>query len=673
MRIISFIFILFCVFSAHAQSVEKDTVLPYILDNIVVTSERYSSALKNSDTGTLKLDMEFMHRLPKILGNADPMRYTQMLPGIQTNSEYDAGIHIQGNDNSHNIISIEGVPVYNAAHMLGIFSVFNPSHFQTMSVTKSATAKEGYSRIGGIIDMELSDRIPTRFNGEVNAGLMSSQGTLRIPIGKSAAIFTSLRISYLNLLYSPLLKIDDGRLIYSFGDVNVSYVQKIKQSHSLIIDFYTGVDDASITDPSSKLYFSTNVKWGNMLGAAHWNYKFKNGDMNQSLYFSGYSNRFRIKGDYNIIAPSEIYDFGYRSNATYKNWKFGLSLTNHNITPQFPQFEEEYLESKGEEKKRSVIQGDINVCYSGELACGFNYDIAVKGDIYSDLKGYDYAALNPHARIGYENRRFGNIEFSYSLQHQYLFNCGFTSLGMPVEFWIEATEEREPQYSHNFHLNYKRGLFKGKYDISLELYYKRLYNQIEYKSSPLDILNKQYSLDDAIIKGNGYNYGCNVMINKLTGKLTGWVSYSFGRAMRKFGIYGDKWFPSNHERIHEANIVATYRITDRLDIGGTFTYASGTPFTSVKHLFFINSNMVTEYGEHNANRLKDYIRLDISANYDFIKKGNNTAGVNISLYNVLCRRNEIYYGLRIYSDKFKFQRYTFLTSILPSLSFYYKF
>ena len=195
-------------FSTQVYCAENDSISHY-LEDIVITSERNTSPLKSGDTKVIKMDMEFMHHLPKILGNADPMHYTQLLPGIQTNAEYDAGLHIQGCDNSHNAITIEGIPVYNASHLLGFFSTFTPSHFSSMSIIKNATAGEGYSYIGGILNMELHDSIPQKTNGEFTVGLMSSQGTIGIPIGKKAALFTSVRLSYLNLLYSPLLKIDD--------------------------------------------------------------------------------------------------------------------------------------------------------------------------------------------------------------------------------------------------------------------------------------------------------------------------------------------------------------------------------------------------------------------------------------------------------------------------------
>lgn len=617
--------------------------------------------------------MEFMHRLPKILGNADPMHYTQLLPGIQTNAEYDAGLHIQGCENSHNIISIAGVPVYNASHLLGLFSTFIPSHFSRMSIIKNATAGEGYSCIGGILSMELHDTIPQKTKGEFSVGLMSSQGTIKIPFGKKAALFTSMRLSYLNMLYSPLLKIDNGQLFYSFGDINATYLQKIGKKHTMQIDIYSGFDKAEIKYPTSKLYFNTQTTWGNSLGAIHWNSSFPKVTLDHSIYFSGYRNRLNITGNYNVALPSEIYDVGYRSKATFKNFETGISIINHNTTPQSPEFKNSSIITDETDYRQHTLESSIFAKYKG---CFFNklyYDVALKGDLYSDMKGYTHTALNPFAMIAYDTWKTGRFELCYSHQHQYLLNCGFTNLGMPVEFWISADTKNKPQHAHNFQLCYKREIFNGKYDIKFEGYYKILYNQIEYNGSPLDMLSQKYSLDNIIISGDGYNYGANIMLNKLSGNLTGWISYSYGRALRKFDIYGNKWFSANHERIHEVNLVATYNIGKRFDIGGTFVYASGTPYTSIKYFYIMNENILTEFSGHNENRLKDYIRLDISANYDIIKNEKRTAGINLSIYNVLCRKNEIYYGLKAKNNSFRFQPTSFLTNILPSISFYYKF
>ena len=665
--------------SIQTYSVECDSVMPIMLEDVGIVSNRITSPIKNDGARTLKLDMEYMHRLPKILGNADPVHYTQMFPGVQTTSEIDAGIHMYGNENSHNVVSLHGVPVYNPAHILGLFSVFNPTHFSQMSVTKSAAASDGYSRLGGLIDMKLHDDVPDSVKGDFTVGMMSSQGTLQVPLGKKAALFTSLRLSYLNLIYSSLFNVDGTQLKYSFGDVNVTYLQKIKENHTLHIDFYTGLDDVKLMESSSKLYNNAGSRWGNMLGAAHWDYKYSAGNLKQSLYFSGYSNMLRVSGNYNVTMPSEIYDFGYRADAAYRNFRFGISMANHNIVPQTPLSENQSVIGTGELYRQKNLEAALYVKYSGRIFRYFNYDIALKGDIYTKFRdkrssGYNYQALNPYVRLGYGSELFGDIEVSYSTQHQYLLNCGFTSLGLPVEFWIGADADNKPQVAHSIQMNYHRELFDGDYDVSVEAYYKRLYNQVEYNLSPFDLFNKQYPVNDAIINGDGYNYGVNIMINKLTGKLTGWVAYSYGRALRKFGKYGDKWFPANHERIHELNVVVSYKINDRIDVGGTFSYASGTPYTKVKYLYLMNGNVLAEYGEHNSNRLKDYMRLDLSVNYDIIKKGNRVFGANASIYslNFLFRKNETYYKIMI-GEHFEFAGSSYIKTPIPSVSIYYKF
>lgn len=666
----------------QAYCVEKDTI-SHFLNEIVIETKVNTSPIRTPNIGTLKMDLGFMHRLPKIFGNADPIHYMQMLPGIQTNAEYDAGLHIQGCENSHNLISIEGVPVYNASHLLGFFSTFNPAHFSKISITKSAIANDGHSRIGGILNMELNDEVPKNVNGEFSVGLISSQGTLRLPIGKNAAVFTSLRLSYLNFLYAPLLRIDDKQLLYSFGDINVSYIQRIGVNHTLSANLYSGIDNARLAESEHikkddmslgiMSSFDAQTIWGNLLGSLHWTYKFKAGKVKQNLYYSGYRNKLRLISDYAVGLPSGIYDIGYQAKAVYCNWESGISIVNHNITPQKPEYAGIFINTTSEEYKQNVIEGNLFAKYSGSILSEIYYDVALKADLYSNFKGYNYRALNPYAMLAYDTRKFGRLELSYSHQHQYLFNCGFTSLGMPVEFWIGADGKNKPQYAHNFQIGYMREIFNGMFDVKFEAYYKMLYNQIEYNGSPLDILNKEYSADNIIIRGNGYNYGASIMLNKVTGNLTGWLSYSFGRAMRKYDVFGNKWFSANHERIHEINLVATYKIGKRWDIGGTFAYASGTPFTSVKYFYIMNNNILTEFGEHNANRLADYIRLDLSVNYDIIKKENVTAGFNLSIYNLLCRKNEIYYGLKISKNNFKFEATSLLADMLPSISFYYKF
>lgn len=666
-----YILIIFTFFQVPLYGIEKDSVA-HCLDAVVVESSINQSPLKISYAGVFSLKMDIMHRFPKILGNADPLRYSQFLPGVQTNAEYDAGLHIYGCDNSHNLISIENVPVYNPAHMLGLFSVFNPAHFSSMSLTTHSDAATTANRIGGILNMTLYDTIPPKPTGSFDVGVLSSQGNLRLPVSEKSLLSISFRASYLNLLYASLLKFEDSRVRYSFGDVNISYLHKFNNKNTICVDFYSGKDEISLDD--SNVDFSTDVKWGNTLASIHWKHSGAI-KVNQSIYYTGYKNKMFVAGSGTCVAlPSRIYDLGYNADARYHNLAAGFSFVNHHIEPQRPQFEESSINPVSDTRDFNTYEASLYAKYSGEISYNLRYELAAKGVAYAnETTDYTHCSVNPSAKLLYDNIFAGCFEVGYTLHRQYMLNTGFTSMGLPVEFWLSCDVDKKPYSAHSFHFAYSVGLLDNRYSVGVNLYYKRLFNQIEYNATPLDIYNKEYSINNVLLKGNGKNYGVNVIAKKNVGAVVGWVSYSYGRALRKFPQYGNKYIPANHERIHELNAVCTYRLNKKWDFGAVFVFASGNPFTAPKQFYILNGNIVSEFGEHNANRTRSYSRLDISANYDIVNRRGKTMGVNISLYNVLLSKNDLYNRLKVYKGKFYYASVRFFTRILPSISFYYKF
>jgi hypothetical protein len=182
-----------------------------------------------------------------------------------------------------------------------------------------------------------------------------------------------------------------------------------------------------------------------------------------------------------------------------------------------------------------------------------------------------------------------------------------------------------------------------------------------------------YDIKNSLMHGNGENYGFSIMLNKCSGHLTGWMSYTYTHARRSFDMNARrKTYPASHERPHEINAVATYAANRHWSFGGTLVYASGTPFTAAQSLFFLNNNLIIKYGEYNAARLHPYVRLDLSANYKWGSKVEH--GVNFSLYNVTCRDNDLFYYLSIHDNgSFVYCPVTFVLRTLPSLSYYLKF
>ena len=614
-----------------------------------------------------------MNALPKILGNANPLHLAQFLPGIQTNSEYDAGIHIQGCESGHNQISISGVPVYNPSHILGLFSTFNSSHFTNVLIEKQSPISSG-NFLGGNIEMTPQSQLVKKIGGELSIGPMSSQGTLKIPFGKKTSLYLSARGSYLNLLYGKWLKIDDNELVYGFGDYNLTFLWEPTEKDLVWIDGYYGQDNAKQTDNATGAFFK--VEWGNYLGAVHWKHKYFKSTLTQSFYSTNYKNKltFNPTGQ-NYFLPSSIYDYGYKATWEQKHWNLGGKAIIHRILPQTPQLPDE---KRNEDMLPLIKQNCQEYSLFGE--CTYPIDRhwmlkgGLKGTLFVTPEKKKYAGANPMAQIGYAPNEEQRFTLEYQWQQQYLFQTGFSNMGLPTEFWFSAKDNISPQKAHSLSLTYDIEFGNGDWKLSTSLYYKRLQHQVEFIGNLLDLLEEGYQLENSIANGKGNNYGFNILLNKLTGKWNGWVSYSFGKALRTFDHpLLTKTYPSNHERVHELNLLTVYRPTKKWELSATFVVASGTPFTAPDYIYFWNGHLISHFGEHNANRLNPYMRLDLSANYAFKKTKKKEHGLNFSLYNTTMKKNDLFYRMKFHNGRFAYRPVRFLLPILPSINYYCKF
>lgn len=665
--------LVFCALSSSAYSQEDESAWTFSLDSVTITGFRNRLPVKSDVRGMTIWDMSNMNLLPQILGNSDPIHYAQMLPGIQTNNEYRSGINIEGCDNQHNQITIDGVPIYNVNHLLGFFSTFNSAHFHSMSIAKGIVNAGSPNRIGGQVDMLHFTDIPDSLIGNISVGLISSQGALHFPIGLKTSISLSFRKSYLNFLYNQWMKADDKQINYSFYDANITLTHQVNENNLLMFDFYSGRDTGIFSE--NHYLAEMKAQWGNNMGAVHWVYNKNNGvTIKTTAFVTNYQNRFRLEmQNMSFYLPSSITDIGLKGDFERKGWDFGLETTIHHIRPQSIDNNRGFNISDVVVKKTNSMESSIYGNYEYHL----NRNIKIMGGIRGTFfiaNNNVYTALDPSLRFLYDNSTW-NISATYAFRHQYLFQTGFTDIGLPTEFWISSSKDIKPQFAHECSARINTYLFDRRFRIEFGLFYRRLYNQLAYKGSVLDFVNTVYNLNSALLHGNGENYGLNLILNKCTAPLTGWVSYTYTHARRSFDEERRKeYYPASHERPHELNVVAIYAVGKHWNFGGTIVYASGTPYTPAKTLYVLNNNIIMKYGKYNSSRLKPYIRLDLSVNYKWVGRNNSEHGINFSLYNATSRTNELFYYLRTKKDgSFSYQPVTFILYALPSIGYYYKF
>ncbi len=658
-----------------AKAQTTDSIKAANLRNIDVVAPRLRGNLRANQLGQLSLNLDFLADMPKLFGNADPLRFAQTLPNVQTSGELDAGLHIEGCDNAHNEMAINGVPVHNAAHLMGFFSVFNASHFSQMRLSPTALTAGYANRLGGFVNFSSPDTIARKLSAEGSVGIISSQATLRIPTGRKASVAVSGRWAYINLLYHKLLNVTDMALKYGFYDANLTWTYQPDSKNTLQMDYYSGQDDALLDDRQSS--YSGKLLWENYVGALHWTRRMGRSTLKQTAYLSAYTNNFSsVFENIKMNLPSSLTDWGYQAHFAHGPLSLHAAAVYHRLRLQSPEISGDRQYSSPSPQRQRTLETSLGVDMSLPLTEHLQLTGGVRATFYRSPDAL-FWGIDPLLNLVWQSP-VGTFLVSGSVKRQYLFRTGFSSINLPSEFWMSSSTNHRPQRAINLSANYRKPLLRGAFQLTVGVYHKRLFHQFEYVTTPFEVIfNPQDNLTQALIEGNGRNYGLHLMLEKRTGRLTGWMSYAWGRAQRRYPgspLLGN--YPANHERVHEFNAVASLQLSTRWRLGATLVWASGTPFTAPENFYLLDGNLVSQFGRHNGARLGTYTRLDLSANYLLYSRNGREHGLNISVYNANLRRNDLFWRIRIDGDGYSYRPMSLLPRrlpFMPSVSYFFKF
>lgn len=666
---VKFFALAFLLLTALETAAQNDTVINRTVDEIVVKAEKKRNVSVNS-TGRITLSAPAMKNMPRVLGEADPLKYILMLPGAGTSSDYASGISVQGCDYSQTFIGIDGVPVFFPYHLFGIFSVCNPTHFSDVIFEKSIHETSFENRLGGLIDLKPKQHKVKRLSGDFNAGMLASSFTLEIPCGKKISAFLSSRISYISLFYSPLLNTLDGEIKYNFQDMNFTGVYRINYYNKLVFNAFYDNDDFLIKETGS---IGLSLSWQNRLFSASWQHEGA-ADTKLTAFYSGFNSCLDLTMAKNKISvPSEISASGLKFVSDYPFFhdkcilKSGGSLAYYTLCPQGVD---------------SDFGGRINPDtkdYEGSAFCQNEYNL---GGNLSFVLGMKYSAFKT------ENTCFQNFaplftvnfnalgcEFSahFAVYTQYLHQIGFSDVGLSTNSWIEISKKLPPQKSNAFSLCCLKEFDGGKYVVQAEGYYKKVSGQCEFFGNIFDLFSTEYSAENYIEHGEGYNTGIDLLVNKNAGNFFGNLGYSAGLSRRKFTQFYDGYLPSSNEILQTIKVDANYKAGRKWLLSAVFNYSSGRPVTPIKYVYMIGEKLIAEYGRHNSARLKDYHRLDISASYKFPgrRNGRFLNSINLTVINVYGKENtELrYYKLSLETNKILYREKTSVFRFMPSLSY----
>ena len=657
-----------CVIPLYAQS---DSLSTHAIDEVVVEEVRQPLVRYNT-LGKTYWSIKTMEAMPM----SDPLRNIQLLPGVQTASENVGGTFVQGCDNSHNYTTINGAPVYYPMHLLGYFSTFNSSYFKDLTFSKSMHLTTA-NRLGAEVGVESADTVPRRFGMDMDFGLLTAQAAMRIPLGEKLGFAVAGRYSDVNLVYDRLVNSNEKRRIaYCFYDLNMGMLYTPTERDVLSVDFYQGCDYAGLDFFNYEIL--SQLEWGNRVASLRWNRRGGTLSQEHVLYYSAYHSALDLEQmDSRASLPAHIQTLGGKSELRYMAGAIfltcGVELMHHAVAPQAPQVTGSIAEVHTPQQVQRADEGAVYLQADYMFGGGMELIGGLRASGFHN--GRWHGGVDPRLTLRCQPSSVTTLQLTAGTYTQYLHQVGFSSNGLPSEFWIASDGNVAPQRSGKVSLAWQQDVWSRRYRLSVETYLTRLAGQVEYRGNALGLLTETYDLYGNLVVGDGYNYGIDLMMQKNAGRLTGWISYSWAKAPRSSMRNGELLgYPSVHNREHDFNVVANWKINDKWNCSATCIYATGTPYTGIKNAYILGETGIVNYEAYNSSRYPALVRLDLGVTRQLSPVRGISHSVKFAVYNATFAKNPISYDYYNYSGSVLYRRpvYIFSTAI-PSVSYFMRF
>jgi hypothetical protein len=634
------------------------------LKEITITGERSNNNVVSGELIS-KINVKEIQNIPVILGEKDILKTIQLLPGVSPAGEGNAGFYVRGGGVDQNLILLDEAPVYNPSHLLGFFSTFNSDAIKDITLYKGGFPAEYGGRLSSVVDIKMNEGNNKEFHVSGGIGIIASRLAVEGPILKNKGSFMiSARRTYADIFlkFLPGTGADStakNSTLY-FYDLNMKANYQFSNKDRLYLSCYLGRDNFNLGG-------NLGLNWGNFTATTRWNHIFSNKIFsNTSLIFNKYSYNFNVAvGNIDMNVISEIKDWNLKEDINYflnsnNMIKFGFNSIYHTFVPSKVDstvfFHVKSMDNRYALENAFYFSNEQTISEHLKATYGLRYSLFSSigpGTIYTydevsdvvDSVSYPngkifntYGGFEPRILVNYIINDSASVKASYARTHQYIHLLSNTTSTTPFDLWVPSNINILPEIADQYTLGYFRNFSKNMYETSVELYYKTLQNQIDYRNGANLILNNK--VESQLVFGKGWGYGAEFLVRKKYGKLTGWISYTYSKTKRQFkDINGGSAFLAKQDRPHNVAIVGMYEIKPRLIFSATWIYCSGNVVTFPSGRYIIDGNVIPYYTERNGYRMPDYHRLDIGLTWTRRKTERFESSWNFSIYNVYARAN----------------------------------
>ncbi len=672
-----------------------------VLADVVITAEKANKNVESVEMSKEKMSIQKIKSIPAVFGEVDVIKAIQLLPGISATGEGQSGFNVRGGSVDQNLILLDEATVYNAAHFLGFFSVFNPDAIKNVEVYKGGIPSEYGGRLSSVLDIRMNDGNKKKFGVTGGIGSISSRVTIEGPIQKNESSFlVSGRRTYADqfLRFARDTSIRNNKVF--FYDLNAKANYKIGDNDRIYLSGYFGDDVFKFS--------GAQISWGNKTGTARWNHVY-NSKLFSNLTFiyskydyslgSNSDDGLGFTWDSGIEDYSGKLDFNYFLNSS-NSIKFGAQLTSHDFEPgkiipigesiftgldlddkttlegavylsNEQKFTDKFSAIYGLRLSMFANTGGTNVYSYDENFVVSDTTLYDKGEIYNT-----FANLEPRLGLKYTLGENSSIKASYNRMAQYIHLASNGISSSPLDVWFPSSTNVKPQLADQYAIGYFQNFKDNMYEGSVEVYYKDIQNAIDFKDHASLLLNQ--FIEGELRVGDARAYGAELLVRKNTGKLTGWVSYTLAKSERQIAeINNGEWYNATWDKTHDASLVLSYELNNRISFSGNWVYATGRAITLPTGKYQYQGISVPVYSDRNAARMPDYHRADIGFTLRNKEKLNRKLfwDLNVSIYNIYNRHNA--YSINFTEDpdnsNQQIAEQTYIFPILPSVTWNFKF
>ncbi|MBS3806222.1 MAG: TonB-dependent receptor [Bacteroidales bacterium] len=684
------------------------------LQEVVITDKRPNQNVSSVQMSMDKLTSQTISKIPVLMGETDMIKSLQLLPGVKNTGSLSSGMSIRGGGRDQNLMLLDEATVYNASHLGGIFSVFNTDAIKNVELYKGKIPARYGGRLASLIDIRMKDGNMKRFSGEGGIGLISSRLTLESPIVKNkGSVMVSGRRTYMDAVIRAARELSGNENIiefpFHFYDLNAKANYRINSNNRLYLSGYFGRD---VFSWSINKQNQSSFNWGNYTGTLRWNHLFsKKLFSNFTFLASNYdyllANELTVGKDEKIFSfEYEAFvkdysfkaDFGYYLNQN-NTLRFGIKTTHHDFNVGEVEGQQDTVNFSFKMPKVNSIETALYISNQQQIGDRLSLKYGLRYSLFLNIgparvnqindryevtgqKSYEpgsiyhnYGGLEPRLAMNYTFSPRHSIKASYSRTRQHLLIASNSNSGTPLDVWISANPNIKPQVGDQYSVGYFRNFFDNQLESSLEVYYKDMQHQVAFDEFAQPQFNPEMIED--LRFGRGKAYGLELLFKKPAGRLSGWLSYSYSRSMRKIRDIQEKdWYPSPYDRPHDLTLVAMFDLTPRISLSANWTIKSGRPLNAPAARYEYGNLVLPYYSGRNQDRMPAYHRLDLGVTIQGKQKPNRDYRGKwvFSVYNVYARKNAdaIYFtqGRNHYTTKA--MRTTYFT-IFPSVSYNFSF